>query len=169
MNELVAAEPRLPVVYAETTLFSYLGSRGAGGAISRGHLEATHRWWRNERSKYRLIVSQIVLDECALGDPGAAKRRLSYLEGVEVVDVTAEARELADRLVLLGAVPRSHPLDAFHIAVATVQRAEYLLTWNCKHIANATLAKRITAVCSGYGSAPLMCTPDQLGAGDEDD
>ncbi len=70
---------------------------------------------------------------------------------------------LAARLLEAGAIPRTAAEDAFHVAVATVNGIDYLVTWNCKHIANATMRTRIEAVCAGAGyDAPVICTPEEL-------
>jgi hypothetical protein len=110
-----------------------------------------------------------VLDECAGGDPTAAQERLDEIDTLPRLKITDEVRDLADDLISAGAVPPTEPRDALHIAVAAVHGIEYLVTWNFKHIANATLRGRIEAVCRDAGyEPPIICTPEEL-AGDDTD
>ena len=97
------------------------------------------------------------------GDVEAARERASFLEGIARLRVTDAAGELAARLVESGAVPRAAAEDALHIAVAAVHGVDYLLTWNCKHIANATMRQAIEGACreAGY-EPPIICTPEEL-------
>ena len=103
------------------------------------------------------------MDEAAAGDSIAAAERLRELDGIPVLGLTEMAYELAEQLITQGAVPRAAEEDALHIAVATVNGIDYLVTWNCKHIANATMRTRIEEVCAEGGyDAPVICTPEEL-------
>ena len=116
-----------------------------------------------------LFVSQLVVRESAGGDVGAARDRGAFLEGIPRLGITDAAGELAARLVERGAVPRKAAEDVLHIAVAAVHGVDYLLTWNCKHIANATMRQAIERVCREVGyEPPVICTPEEL-ADDEQD
>lgn len=77
--------------------------------------------------------------------------------------LSTEALELARLLVAGLAVPKEAAEDALHIAVAAVNGMDYLLTWNCRHIANARMRTRIADACvrAGYES-PVICTPEEL-------
>lgn len=109
------------------------------------------------------MASQLVIDECAAGDPTAAAERLAVIAGVELMATTGAVMALADALVAHGAVPASQPHDAVHIAITSVNGIQHLATWNFKHIANPMLQDRIASVCrrSGY-EPPVICTPEQL-------
>ena len=108
-------------------------------------------------------MSQVVAQEAAGGDAGAASARLEILEGIQVLEVTSEARDLAGQLVDAGAVPEKAAVDALHIGIAVVNGMDYLLTWNCAHIANATMRHRIEGVCRACGyEPPVICTPEEL-------
>ena len=108
-------------------------------------------------------MSSLVLLECGAGDPGAAADRLAALDGVPVLAQTPEAEALAAALLREVPLPGKAAADAMHVAVAAVNGVAYLLTWNCTHIANATLRPRIEAVCrqTGY-EPPVICTPKEL-------
>ena len=124
-----------PKVYIETTIPSYLTARPSRDAVTRHRRRSTQTWWRSQRSKYDLFTSQVALQEAEAGDPEAAQRRLAALQGLPLLDLTAEVEELVAKIVGPGMIPREYPEDASHIAVATVNGLDYLLTWNLSHIA----------------------------------
>ena len=73
---------------------------------------------------------------------------------------------MAAELVRRGALPKKATVDAFHIAIAAAYEVDYLLTWNCKHLANATMRGTIEATCRSSGFAPpIICTPEELPSG----
>lgn len=151
-----------PTVYIETTIPSYLTGWPSRDVVRAGAQQLTHDWWA-QRSKYELRISSVVVLECSAGDPTAAAARLASLVGVPVLDLTPEAESLAGTLVKEVPLPPQAATDALHIAVAAVNGISYLLTWNCTHIANATLRPQIEALCrrSGY-TPPVICTPQEL-------
>jgi len=150
-------------VYIETTIVSYLTAWRSPQLVMAAHQEATRQWWDEQREHFDLFVSEAVLEEAAAGDPDAAKRRLEVLAGIEELKITEEIRDLAKALIARGQLPQKAALDALHIATATVHGMEYLLTWNCRHIANATRQKSMRTICqeSGY-ILPVLCTPIEL-------
>lgn len=154
-----------PTVYLETSVISYLTARRSRDIVIAAHQQLTRRWWRH-RSSYRLFASQIVRDEAGVGDQAARLRRLRALRGVPALAMTDEAARLAGELVRRGALPRKATVDAFHIGIAAAHQIEYLLTWNCKHIANATMRGTIDTICRSAGlTPPIICTPEELPAG----
>jgi hypothetical protein len=129
----------------------------------RRHQQVTHEWWETRRANYELCVSQLVLDEAAAGDAQAAGERLLVLRPTLVLETTAEALSLAKELLKAGALPAKAASDALHIAVAATRAVPFLLTWNCRHLANAAMRPVIETVCSGTGfKAPIICTPEEL-------
>jgi hypothetical protein len=122
----------------------------------------TVEWWA-ARGGFDLFVSDAVLEEMRAGDPAAAARRLSAAEGATVLATTPDAQALAKTLLRAAALPSKAAVDAIHVAVATVSAMDFLLTWNCTHIANAVMRPRIEAVCpiSGF-EPPTICTPEEL-------
>jgi predicted nucleic acid-binding protein len=154
-----------PSVYVETSVISYLSAKQSRDIVVAAHQQLTRQWWTN-RSSYRLFVSQIVRDEAAVGDPAARARRLRVLRDVPALAVTDEATRLAGELVRRGALPKKATVDAFHIGIAAAHQIEYLLTWTCKHIANATMRGTIEAICRSAGlTPPVICTPEELPSG----
>ena len=150
-------------VYIETTFVSYLTARPSRDLIVAGHQQITHDWWDARRGDYELCVSQLVLQEAGDGDPQAARERLDVLATMTVLEIKEEAVELAEELVRAGALPPKAGNDALHIAIAAIHRVPYLLTWNCRHMANATMRAQIESVCARKGfKAPIICTPEEM-------
>lgn len=150
-------------VYIETTFVSYLTARPSRDLIVAGHQQITHDWWDGRRGDYELCVSQLVVQEAGDGDPQAAQERLEVLATMTMLEIKEEAVELAEGLVRAGALPANAGNDALHIAVAAIHRVPYLLTWNCRHMANATMRFQIETVCTNKGfKAPIICTPEEM-------
>lgn len=150
-------------VYLETTVVSYLTARPSRDVVIAGHQQVTREWWDTCRQSYELCVSQLVLDEAGTGDSRASQERLSLLRPMLVLETTAQALELAKALLQAGALPAKSSNDALHIAIAAVMSVPYLLTWNCRHLANAAMRPAIESACRANGCvAPIICTPEEL-------
>lgn len=153
----------LPRLYLETTIPSYLTAWPSGNAVIAGHQVTTREWWATCQERFELYVSQFVLDEAGSGDSEAARVRLEVLRGLPVLPATDAALTLAGALLVEGAIPEKARTDAAHIAVAAVHGMDFLVTWNCRHIANAEMEPRIREVCERHGwRSPKICTPEQL-------
>ena len=135
-------------VYIETTVVSYLTARPNRDVVIAAHQQITYEWWDTRRENFELCVSQLVLGEAAAGDLQAAQERLAVLQSVTVLETTTAALELAKELIQAGALPAKAADDALHIAVAATHAVPYLLTWNCRHLANATMRPMIESVCA---------------------
>lgn len=154
-------------VYVETSVVSYLVARPSRDLIAASHQQLTHEWWERRRNRYRVFASALVLREAALGDPTLSGRRVDVLRGIPLLEVRPEAAALARELVEHGPLPGNAEADAAHIAIAAVHGIEYLLTWNCKHIANAEMQPALVRLCGARGYAlPVLCTPEQLMGGE---
>ena len=152
-----------PTVYIETSIVSYLTARPSRDLLVAAHQQLTVAWWDEHRTRYELFTSQVVLAEARAGDSEAAQRRLAVLERLPLLDVADTAIALAARLVTEQALPAQAAQDALHLAIACVHGMEYLLTWNCTHLANARLRSRIEQVCRDAGYVPpIICTPEEL-------
>lgn len=150
-------------VYLETSIIGYLTSRPSRDLITAANQQITHEWWDNHREKFDLFISQFVVDECSEGDADAARERFDMLADLRELDATEDVEALAQELVKHVPLPEKAEVDALHIAVATVHGMEYLVTWNCTHIANAALRPRIEAICRSFGyEPPAICTPQEL-------
>lgn len=150
-------------VFIETSIVSYLGARPSRDLITAAHQSITRDWWDLKRTSFDLRTSQLVLDEAGEGDPTAAAERVRYLHGIPLLDLTPEVTGLAQTIIAKGHLPAKAAIDAIHIAVSTVHRVDYLLTWNCAHIANAEVRKSVRRLCSSLGlEMPTICTPEEL-------
>lgn len=151
-----------PKVYLETTIVSYLTGWPSRDLIIAAHQQITRTWWQG-RTRFDLYVSQLVIQEAGKGDSEAAALRLQALKDIPVLELSPEARALARQLVTQGPLPEKAALDALHIGIAVVNGMDYLLTWNCTHIANAAMRHRIEATCRCIGyEPPVICTPEEL-------
>jgi predicted nucleic acid-binding protein len=143
----------------ETTIVSYLTALPSRDLVRAAHQQVTRDWW-STRSDYEIYISQFVLDEAGAGDLEAAKLRLTALEGIALLDIVPDARLIASRILRLGGMPEKAYVDALHVAVAAAHGMDYLLTWNCTHIANPALRGKVEAICRATGfEAPVICTP----------
>jgi hypothetical protein len=150
-------------VYVETTVISYLVAFPSRDVIVAAHQQITDEWWRTRRQLFDICASQLVLREAQAGDRDLAQSRLVVLEEAQLLEVTEEALALSQRLLTPGPLPQKAAEDAVHIAVAVVNGLDYLVTWNCKHIANARMRDRIDRVCRAMGYEPvIICTPEEL-------
>ena len=123
-------------VYVETSVVSYLTAWRSPQLIMAAQQEATRDWWDNRHSRYDIFISEAVLDEAAGGDPEAAKRRWEAIELLDQLPITGAAIRLATSLMSDVPLPPKAHVDALHIAIAATHGMDYLLTWNCTHIAN---------------------------------
>ena len=154
----------MPKVYIETSFVSYLVARPSRDLIRAARQQITIEWWGKERPKHGLFASEVALQEAQQGDPAEVTKRLAILSGLPLLDVTESAEQLADLLIKRHALPQQAAVDALHIAVATAHGMDYLLTWNCKHIANLALRAAIEKTCRAAGyEPPAIGTPEEFG------
>lgn len=150
-------------VYIKTTIPSYLTAAPTADPVRAFNQLLTLQWWDIRRQDFELCVAQPVLDECGDGDPDAARMRLDVLRDATMLELTLGALELADEIVVAGALPPKVATDATHIAVAAANSVQYLLTWNCKHIANPALWPTLGRLCDRRGlKLPVIVTPAQF-------
>lgn len=153
-------------VYVETTFVSYLVARPSRDLLVAAHQQTTHEWWASRRAQFSTFISQVVIDEASLGDPTEVQKRLAVITGVQLLEITAEVEELTEAIVAAKILPPHAAADAAHVAVAAVHAIDYLMTWNCRHLANAQIARRMELVCESLGyQMPIICTPEELMGG----
>lgn len=152
-----------PKVYIETSIPSYLTARPSNDIRVVANQNITIEWWETRRFSFELFISEFVIAEASLGNPESAKKRLEAIAALSELSTTNEVRVLAKALISEGPIPTKAEVDAFHIAVAAVNGIEYLLTWNCTHIANAIMRPKIEEICRQQGVEPsIICTPQEL-------
>lgn len=154
----------LPSVYVETSVISYLAARTSPTNLRvAANQETTREWWESRRDRFDLYVSAVVIGEAQRGDPALAAARMLVLQGLNIAQVTPAALELAAALIAGAGVPKKANEDALHIAIAATNGLDYLLTWNCTHIANAVTIPRVNSICRARGfEPPLIYTPQEL-------
>ncbi|GAA6614648.1 type II toxin-antitoxin system VapC family toxin [Scytonema sp. NUACC26] len=131
-------------IYIETSILGYLTARSSNNLLLMANREITQAWWENRRDRFTLYISQIVLDEVARGEAEMATKRLEIVRDFPLLEVNEAVRSLAGQFLTRSNLPSKAADDALHIAVATVYGLNYLLTWNCRHIANAQIQKKLS-------------------------
>ena len=132
--------PTKPTVYIETTVISYLTGWPSRDIVRAAHHQITREWWDVHRSRFDVVASELV--------------------------VTDSATELAEHLVRRGAVPSKAVADALHVGLAAANGVDFVMTWNCRHLANAFMRSTIEAACVDRGfRPPIICTPESLSGG----
>ncbi len=153
----------METVYIETTIPSYLTAHRSRQEPMASHQQITQDWWDHERVRFRLYSSIAVRAEISKGDAAAAARRLKVMTGLPELEITAEVQPLAEAIVQVLQLPSHAEMDATHVAFAIVHRMDYLLTWNCAHLAHATRQKTLYAYCTYHRlHGPVICTPELL-------
>jgi predicted nucleic acid-binding protein len=150
-------------VYIETSILGYLTARATKNLILAANIEVTRDWWELRRSNFNLYISQVVLDEIAEGDSEIAAQRLEIVRDFPLLELNQAVRDLAGQFLARSNLPPKAADDAVHIATATVYDLDYLLTWNCKHIANAQIQRKLAEISLDREyQLPIICTPYEL-------
>lgn len=153
----------MPSVYLETTIPSYLAARDSGDVRMLAKQQITRERWDVRRTEFDLFISEAVFAECQSGDPDAALRRLDLLNGIPLLEQMPPTAQIAEHLIGRLSLPEKAAVDAVHIAIAVANEIDFLLTWNCTHIANAAFRPMIEEVATAYGCmCPIICTPEEL-------
>jgi hypothetical protein len=150
-------------VYLETTIISYYTARPSRDIIVSGRQQITIDWIDKHSQDFHLLTSALVIQECSAGDGQAVARRLSIVEKMALLEMNEHAEHLSEHLLMSGVIPKKCAEDALHIALATVHGIDFLLTWNCKHIANAHIQRKLELAVRQKGyELPVICTPEAL-------
>ncbi|MBF0435213.1 MAG: type II toxin-antitoxin system VapC family toxin [Magnetococcales bacterium] len=152
-----------PSLYLETSIISYLAALPSRDLIVAAHQQITHEWWSQRREMYDLFVSDLVIQEVRRGDTSAAERRMDVLRGLKRLVINGQVRSLVKDFIQECCLPARAKEDTVHVALAAVHGMDYLLTWNCKHIANSLTRQKVTDSCRSHGlKAPIISTPEEL-------
>jgi len=153
----------MDTVYIETSIISHASACRSSNPATAVLQDQAKRWLVEEAQKYDLVTSQFVIDEVSLGDPAAAAKRLELLENVRVLIPDTQVEQIADEIIGRSLMPTNARLDALHVASAAAGGVEYLLTQNCRHIANATILPRVYDLLEELGFPRLLiCTPAEF-------
>ena len=150
-------------VYVETSIVSYATARPSREPhVIVRQLDA-RRWWDVHAQRFDLFVSQVVIDEASRGNPIAAEERLRLLEAAKLISITSRMTDIAAELLSRSLLPKTAAADALHVAAAAVSGVDYLLTLNCRHIANAFTLPLIYQMLQDLNvGRPLICTPEEF-------
>jgi hypothetical protein len=152
-----------PTVYLETTIISYLTAKPSRDLIVAAHQQITADWWENVRLEVESFVSPFVIQEVARGDKAFAQKRLAAIADIPVLALNEEVRELASKYFAAIEVPEKAKIDAFHLAIACWYGMDYVLSWNCRHIASGRVQKILRDVNARLSvHTPILCTPEEL-------
>lgn len=150
-------------VYLETSVISYRVSRPSRDIIVLARQEITLEWWDSVLPHLDAYVSPIVLDEIACGDQQAQALRKQLVTNMPLLAVDERSVALAEAISEQIRLPERAQADAYHIAIPSVHGIDYLVTWNCKHIANAFMLRKIERIVREMGYImPVVCTPEEL-------
>jgi predicted nucleic acid-binding protein len=150
-------------IYIETTIPSYLAAKPSRDIITAAQQQITVEWWEESHLHYELYISEAVLDECQAGDSGVAKRRLEFIQNLPLLRITKEVVRLAEIYSKLLDIPEKSKVDAIHLAIAAVYEMDYLLTWNCKHLAHGEVRTKIHRYnLDNELYEPMIVTPLEL-------
>lgn len=157
-------------IYLEATVPSFLTARPPNNLIVAGKQEVTRQWREHRKDMYTLYISELVLSESMRGDSNAVKRRVAVINDIPSLAIDEETIYLAKKIMEPVIIPPKSGADAAHIAIASRHGVDYLMTWNCTHIANAEILRRISFIVSeSWYYLPIICTPDELFGCLEDD
>ena len=157
------------IVYVESSVISYLTSRPNRDVVIAGRQAITFNWWENHRHRFELRISILVEEEIGRGDASAARLRLEKIAEIPSLSISDDATRIADLLLTKGVIPKGSEEDALHISIATAQGADFLLTWNFKHINNAETKAAIVRLVESCGYiCPQLCSPEELGGMTDD-
>jgi len=151
-----------PLVYIETTIFSfYHDDRTATPVVAMR--QWTREWWDSRRADYTLVTSIPVLAELERGNLAHKKQALDLALQLPAIAAENAAAEIAQVYIRERIMPNNPVGDALHLALASLHKCDYLLTWNCRHLANANKfghIRRINAMLGLY--IPSLVTPLEL-------
>lgn len=157
-------------VFIETSIISYLRRRQSRSIVTAARQIQTRLWWDERKNEYELFASALVVEEASRGDEVLANERLLAIADLPLSAINKGVEEIGNLLVDRAALPEKARVDPLHISTAAFHGVDYLLTWNCKHIANALMRPKIESILNEIGCAvPVICTPDELLEGEQDE
>jgi len=151
-----------PLVYIETTVFSFYDTfRTEPEMVAMRNW--TREWWQKHRSAYDAVSSVVVVDELNQGDYENKEKAVEMALAVEMLSVSNEVLAIAEEYMKRHLMPKEVAGDALHLALASYYGCQYLLTWNCKHLANSSKQEHIRHVNTILGlMVPTITTPMEL-------
>ena len=150
-------------VYIETTIPSYIVSKTSRDIVVAAQQEITREWWESERYLYDLFVSEAVVAECSQGDELLVGKRLEIIDDIAILPITEESLKLSDEYCVLLGIPEKSRIDSLHLALVVVHEIDYLLTWNCRHLAHGEVRLKVHYYNTSMSLfEPVILTPLEL-------
>ncbi|MBI2471872.1 MAG: type II toxin-antitoxin system VapC family toxin [Planctomycetes bacterium] len=150
-------------IYLETTVVSYYTSKPSRDIIVLAHQEITLEWWPKAIKRFDIFISEVVVEESRLGDHEAARRRLEELKNFPHLVLNNKVEEMAQVYIEQFEISKKYLRDAAHLAIASVHNIDYLVTWNCAHLANGEVIKKLMKINESFNiHTPIICTPEEL-------
>ena len=154
---------KLPIAYIETTIPSYLTSRPSSNLIIAAHQQITREWWQTASQRYQMVISDVVLAEASAGDPAMAQQRMAILANLPSLPPSTDAAELAENYDRVFRFPVNLKTDLLHLAYAVIYGVDYLVTWNCAHLANPHIVRQVERINQFQNrQTPLIITPEDM-------
>lgn len=151
-----------PRVYIETSIPSfYYETRQEPEMVARRAW--TQEWWDRRRAGFEVVTSEAVIDELSAGDYATRDKVLALVDTLPLLPVEPETTEIVEAYVRHRVMPEDPLGDALHLALASSHKCDFLLTWNCNHLANANKfahIKRVNTLLGLY--VPMLVTPLEL-------
>ncbi len=149
-----------PTVYIETTIPPYYHDQRRELAAD---IRRTREWWDEERSDYDVFISPVVVDELSSGSYPTQAACIAMVAEAPMLALPDEVLEIAEAYRVRRLMPRDPAADAIHLALASYYRMDYLLTWNCRHLANVNKIKQLEVLNTRMGLwIPVLATPHML-------
>ncbi len=151
-------------VYIETSVLSYYTSNTSRDIVIAGHQVSTINFWNKLIANELIpVISALIIKEASQGDIEIAKKRRNAIQGFLVLDISKEAEELSNLLIKNRGIPSESPDDALHIAIASVEKIDFIATWNFKHINNPFTKNKIKEIIENAGYiCPVLASPEEL-------
>jgi len=154
---------RKPVVYVETSVASYYTARPSRDIIILARQEITRQWWEFASQSCHLVISEAVVLEVNQGDPLAASKRAEAIRELPRLPSSLRTEQVTEHYLRELLLPAKAGGDAAHLAVASVHGVDYLVTWNCAHLANESVRRSLARINDSLGLAtPIILTPEEM-------
>ena len=158
----------LPRVYVETTIPSFYHETRATPVIV-ARREWTQQWWSDSPARYELVTSPAVISELENGPADRREDWLALIQGLPVLPIEAAIEEIVETYQTHKLMPKNPAGDALHLALASYHKCDFLVTWNCQHLANANKFGHIRSVNTSLGLfVPAIVTPLEMLGGRDD-
>ena len=130
----------------------------------------TREWWDEHRLAYEMVSSDAVVDELERGDHPVKEEALQLIEPIDLLPIDEEVAEIVEAYITHKVMPNEPVGDALHLALASYHKCDFLLTWNCRHLANANKFGHIRRINTVLGLfVPTLVTPLELLGGTDDE